>query len=401
MKNINEYLRIGVDYYRETTIPLTHDEMKVLRKWSRQTIIDDFGKDAIAKLKKYSGFCFIPSHKNFNKTISDHYNRYEPLSYSSEMQGDWNAIEMLLKHIFGEQYELGLDFFTILWHHPTHILPILCLVSEERNTGKTTFLNLLKLIFEGNMTINTNEDFRSKFNSDWAGKLIIAIDEVLLEKREDSERIKNLSTSKYYKAEAKGKDKVEGEFFGKFILCSNNEDNFIKIDRNEIRYWIRKIPSLGDGVQPNLLDDLKKEVPAFTYFLNNRVVVSKKVTRMWFSKEQIHTEALDVLIYGNRSSIEKELEELLRDEFAVFEVDYLCYTAKNLVEMLKKRGFPASSHYISAILKSKYNLKIEKNSSYQYYRSEIYHESNSCNNGFTNEKGRYYLFNRATFGQIQ
>lgn len=50
---------------------------------------------------------------------------------------------------------------------PRQKLPILLLVSEERNTGKTTFLNFLKSIFEDNATFNTNEDFRSKFNSDW------------------------------------------------------------------------------------------------------------------------------------------------------------------------------------------------------------------------------------------
>ena len=400
MKNINEYLRIGTGYYRETIIPMTSDEIKVLKPWSRQTLIDDFGKDALIKIVKYSGFCFIPSHKNFNKVISNHYNRYEPLSYPINKQGNWSTIEQFLKHIFGEQYDLGLDYLTILWNYPTQILPIFCLVSEQRNTGKTTFLNLLKMIFEGNMTLNTNEDFRSRFNSDWAGKLIIAIDEVLLEKKEDSERIKNLSTSKYYKAEAKGKDRVEAEFFGKFILCSNNEDSFIKIDRNETRYWIRKISSLGNKVNPTLLDELKKEVPAFAFFLNSRNIVSKKVSRMWFSKDQIHTAALDALLFGNRSSIEKELEEMLKDEFVVFEVDKLCYTSKNLVDMLKRRGFIASSHYIASVLKSKYNLENEKNSSYKYYRSEIYHESNSISDGFTHEKGRYYSFDRAIFGNV-
>src|SRR5690606_32260370 len=109
---------------------------------------------------------------------------------------NWDKIENLLRHIFNEQYDLGLDYLTILWKLPTQVLPIFCLVSEERNTGKTTFLNLLKSIFEGNMTLNTNEDFRSRFNSDWAGKLIVAIDEVLLDKKDDSERIKNLSTAK-------------------------------------------------------------------------------------------------------------------------------------------------------------------------------------------------------------
>ena len=48
--------------------------------------------------------------------------------------------------------------------HLLYSLPNLLLVSSERNTGKTTFLNLLKLIFGENVTFNTNEDFRSQFN---------------------------------------------------------------------------------------------------------------------------------------------------------------------------------------------------------------------------------------------
>lgn len=200
------------------------------------------------------------------------------------------------------------------------------------------------------MTLNANEEFRSHFNSYWAGKLIVAIDEVLLDKKEDSEKIKNLSTAKYYKVEAKWKDKEEVEFFGKFILCSNNEESFVKIDSNEIRYWVRKIPSLGTNINPNLLDDLKKEVPFFVYFLSNRSISVKKESRMWFTKAQIHTEALDVLIRGNKTSVEKELEELLKDEFAFFEFEELCFTSTNLHEMSKKRGVNSSSNYISKIL---------------------------------------------------
>ena len=60
---------------------------------------------------------------------------------------------------------------------------------------------------------NINEDFRSQFNSDWAGKLLIVVDEVLLNRREDSERLKNLSTTLSYKVEAKGKDRDEIAFF--------------------------------------------------------------------------------------------------------------------------------------------------------------------------------------------
>ncbi len=49
------------------------------------------------------------------------------------------------------------------------------------------------------------------------------VDEVLLNKREDSERLKNLSTTYNYKMEAKGRDREEVSFFAKFVLCSNNE----------------------------------------------------------------------------------------------------------------------------------------------------------------------------------
>lgn len=398
MKNIDDYIRVGTDYFRETMIPMTGDDLKVLKKWNRQTIIDDYGKEILNNIKKYDGFCFIPSHNNFQKMIKKHYNRYEPLSYTLNPDGNWKKIEQLLFHVFGDQYELGLDYLTILWKHPTQVLPILCLVSTERETGKTTFLTLLKLLFENNATLNTNEEFRSRFNSDWAGKLIIGIDEVLLDKKEDSERIKNLSTAKYYKSEAKGKDRAEGEFFGKFVMCSNNEDSFVKIDNHEVRYWVRKVPTLGSNSNPSLIDEIRIEIPSFASFLNSREIVAKKVSRMWFSTEQIHTEALDILMFGNRTNVEKELEELLKDEFSFFDVDTLCYTTKNLFDMLRSRGVNVSSSYIATILKSKYNLTNEKNSSYSYYRSEIYNAASTVASGFTSERGRYYQFKRSVFG---
>jgi hypothetical protein len=179
-------------------------------------------------------------------------------------------------------------------------------------------------------------------------------------------------------------------------LCSNNEENFIKIDSNEIRYWVRKIPSLGTSVDPNLLEGLVQEVPFFTNFLTNRQISVKKETRMWFTTAQIHTEALDVLKRGNKTSIEKELEEMLKDEFAVFDVKNLCYTTKNLHEMLKTRGAFCTSSYVATILKDKYKL-VSENSSYKWHRSELRTDGNHGMNGFTNEKGRHYSFMRDTF----
>lgn len=397
MKEIKKFIRVGVDYFMLSQQPLSSgDSINITAKWSKQTIIDDFGKEVIKDIKKYEGFCILPSNIDYKKEINNYYNRYEQLSYKIETNGNYDTIVFFLKHIFREQYEIGLDYLTILWKKPSQILPILCLVSSERNTGKTTFLNLLKLIFEGNMTINKNEDFRGRFNNDWASKIIIAIDEVLLDRKEDSERIKNLSTSNHYKSEGKGVDKVEIEFFGKFILCSNNEENFIKTDDKEIRYWVRKILPF-ETENPNLLGKMKDEIPSFAGFLTNREITTKHTTRMWFTKEQIHTKALDVLVKGNQTTIEKEIEDLVIELFEVFNVDQLCFAPIDLVEELNKVNIKVSRNYVGKILREHFKLE-QKNSSYNLYRLE------SSRNGYVNSKldftsriGRFYTFKRADF----
>lgn len=397
MKNIKQYIRVGIDYYKEVNYPLiSGDIIKLLKKWNKQTIVDDFDRESLKQIKKYEGFCTHPSHINYKREINNFFNCYEPLSYEPKDNGIWKNIELFLRHIFCEQYELGLDYLTILWKEPTQILPILCLVSSERNTGKTTFLKLLKLIFEGNMTINKNEDFRSRFNSDWASKAIIAVDEVLLDKREDSERIKNLSTSNHYKSEGKGVDKAEIEFFGKFILCSNNEENFIKTDHLEIRYWVRKIEPFTTE-NPNLLNEMKNEIEAFTYFLTKREISTKRTTRMWFTKEQIHTKALDVLIGGNKTYIEKDLEVFITDQFQTLEVNELYYSTNDLIEELNKANIRVSKSYLSKILTETLNLE-SKNSCYKLFKIDLtYSNDGKWSVYHEMKKGRYFTFKKEDF----
>ena len=67
--------------------------------------------------------------------------------------------------------------------------------------------------------------------------------------------------------------------------------------------------------------------------------------------------------------------------------------------MLKNRGFVVSSSYIATILKGRYNLEVEKNSSYKWHRSEIFNADIPVVTGFTNEKGRYYVFRKELFSE--
>ena len=105
----------------------------------------------------------VPSHVDYKRNIGSFLNLYEPITHIPQ-KGKFSHIQELNSSYFrGKHYELGMDYFQLLYLNPVQKLPILLLVSQERNTGKSTFLNFLKAIFQDNVTFNTNEDFRSQF----------------------------------------------------------------------------------------------------------------------------------------------------------------------------------------------------------------------------------------------
>lgn len=382
-----EYIRVGTSLYKLAHQPLANGTT-VLRRipWSFGTIRQDYGKSHTPPIKKYDGFCTVPSHTDYHKEIDGFYNLYEPITHVP-VEGEFPDIIKLMRHIFGEQFELGLDYMQLLYRQPTQKLPILLLVSEERNTGKTTFLNFLKAVFQDNTTFNTNEDFRSQFNSDWAGKLLIVVDEVLLCRREDSERLKNLSTAQTYKVEAKGKDRQEVNFFAKFVLCSNNELFPVIIDVGETRYWVRKVMRL-DSDDTNFLQKLKEQIPAFLYYLQHRPLSTTKESRMWFDPALIRTEALERIMQSNRNHTEIDIVELLRTIMENQNVDKISFIPQDLLPLLSLNGVKVELWHIRKVVKELWRLKPAPNAlSYTTYQ---YDYSKPSKYGAINRVGRFY-----------
>ena len=382
-----EYIRVGTSLYKLAHQPLANGTT-VLRRipWSFGTIRQDYGKSHTPPIKKYDGFCTVPSHTDYHKEIDGFYNLYEPITHVP-VEGEFPDIIKLMRHIFGEQFELGLDYMQLLYRQPTQKLPILLLVSEERNTGKTTFLNFLKAVFQDNTTFNTNEDFRSQFNADWAGKLLIVVDEVLLCRREDSERLKNLSTAQTYKVEAKGKDRQEVNFFAKFVLCSNNELFPVIIDKGETRYWVRKVMRL-DSDDTNFLQKLKEQIPAFLYYLQHRPLSTTKESRMWFNPALIRTEALERIMQSNRNHTEIDIVELLRTIMESQNVDKVSFIPQDLLPLLSLNGVKVELWHIRKVVKELWRLKPAPNAlSYTTYQ---YDYSKPSKYGAINRVGRFY-----------
>ena len=136
MAEKEEFIRVGTTLYKIVNQPrMDGGCVKKRIAWNAETLRQDYGKDYMATVPKYDGFCTVPAHVDYKPVIGKFLNLYEPISHVP-VQGDFPCVRSLVEHIFGEQYELGMDYLQLLYLYPVQKLPILLLVSEERNTEK-------------------------------------------------------------------------------------------------------------------------------------------------------------------------------------------------------------------------------------------------------------------------
>lgn len=364
-----QYFRVGDNYYEKIFVPNKYGtpEYRYDRR-QKATIIEDHGKDLIKHIIKYKAFCIKPDHVNYQEVVNNCFNRYRPFEHAPGQKTECKEILSFLEHIFGSgqveykdsegitrtvsELDLGLDYMQLLYQRPTQPLPILCLVSKENNTGKSTFGKLLKAIFTGNMAIIGNSDLENDFNSGWADKLIICCEESFIDKKKTVEKVKSLSTGDKVQMNQKGVDQVEIDFFGKFLFMSNNEENFVIANEHDERFWVRRV-SKAKKERTNLLELMLEEIPDFLHFLNNRSMAVQKAGRMWFDPTMLKTEALRRLVDGNKPGAQRELTNILRHLFLDTGFWELRFTLTYIHETLLRRRW--ERNYIENLIKK--NLK--------------------------------------------
>ncbi len=368
------YFRVGDYYFEKIQVPNKYGVLEYrYDKRQKSTIIEDHGKKLTEHVPKYKAFCTKPDHVNYQEVIDNCFNRYKPFEHEQGTSLECPETLAFMKHIFGEQLEIGLDYVQLLYQKPTQTLPILCLVSRENNTGKSTFGKLLKAIFTGNMAIIGNADLENDFNAGWADKLIVCCEESFIDKKKTVEKIKSLSTGDKIQINQKGIDQVEIDFFGKFLFMSNNEDNFVIANEHDERFWVRKVPKAAKE-RTNLLDLMLDEIPSFLYYLNNRYFSTKCESRMWFAPQLLKTEALKKLIEGNKVGPQKELTNILKDLFTDTGFWQLKFTLRYICETLLSKRY--ERNYILRILKDNMNMKSNISSErFKYPEIKIVHEN--------------------------
>lgn len=244
--------------------------------------------------------------------------RHETIENST----NWPNILNLLLHIAPNKKpfptsrltysELMLDYLAIAWKTPKKNLPILVLVSKERSTGKTTFLQLIQLMFQSNARIVTENDLASQYNRYWGTCNFILVDEAKIPKSLMS-RIRSESTAKTRGINEKYQAQSTIASFSKFIMASNDIDNFAHIDIEENRYFVIEVPPFQPGTEKSEYDELMKaELPQFLdYLMNHHQIKTGNHTRMSFHYDDYKTPALDRVINGSKSSVHLKVEEAL------------------------------------------------------------------------------------------
>jgi hypothetical protein len=372
-----KYFRVGDQYYKKVQIPNKYGQLEnTFKKRQKQTIIDDYGKNFVEHIAKHEEFCNVPDHGNYKDIINNCYNMYFPFEHEAK-EGDYFKTMSFLEHIFGnkevkvkhkdkgeicvKQIDLGLDYIQLLYQQPQQVLPILCLVSKEQGTGKSTFGYWLKELFTQNVAIVGNADLANDFNASWAGKLLVICEEAKIDKNVVVEKVKALSTASKIFINAKGKDQTEIDFFAKFIFNSNNEENFIYAGDDDVRYWVIKVPVVQD-LFVDLLADMRDEISAFLHFLNKRKLATEKLHRAWFYPELIKTEALKKVIAFSQSTVMKEIRQKIRDMFFDHGVSQVYMSLDAINESFFKR--PLETNYLRRVITDE--LKLEQYFEWEY-----------------------------------
>lgn len=395
-----DYMRVGITYFKRISVTDLHgNTIQKIVKWSKDELVLDNGKKFLFSIPKYDTFLVRPSHLEYKSVIGNGYNLYRKISHEV-IEGDYTNINKFLSHIFGSKLELVMDYITILWRYPTQILPVLCLVSKERQTGKTTFFKLLRAIFQTNAVILKNENFQTAFNSHYAGKLLIMIDEnyVELEKKKEAERIKSMATQDTEFIQFKGKDSEEVDFFGKILMTANNKE-FIKIDKEEIRYMVVEVPQFEKN-DPLLFEKMIEEIPAFLFHLTERAIIHRREDRAWFRPELLESETLNEVVRNTRLPYETLIDDFIEESLETFAEpgDELRMTLDDILEELEGKYKFLDKIKIKRYLNS-LGYKAEDTQRYTFFSLLAYRKYDPTIHSTLNyeqkRRGRTYVFVRS------
>ena len=368
------YIRVRTQYFKRITKKNNWGiDLEKLVPWTERAIKLDHSKNILQRVSLYDDFTMEPDNKNYRRSVDGNYNRYQPFPHEPASEpattDDFPVTATFLKHVFGQQLELGYKYLKVLYEKPKQILPVLVLVSKERATGKTSFLNWMAILFGNNYGLVPPADMNSQFNSQYAYKNIVAVDEAVINKKSAVEKIKSLATTKSIQVNEKMVAQYSVPFYGKIIIATNKERDFMKVDEEEIRFWVRKLSTIpaGDKIQ-DFEEQLIAETPAFLRYLEDMEDIEYGKSRMIFTSKQLSNDLLDEVKKESRSWLHKDIEIHVESWFDEHPEQEVLYAR---ILDIKRHWFEhdnnAEPHYIQKVLQEELKMESCRNGRYQFF----------------------------------
>lgn len=388
------YIRVGTDYYKKVNKPDRYGVNRIILKpWRKDEIkFDHKGVDILSLVHQYDDFTIAPNNIDYSPIHDNCYNLYSPFVHTPHPkpcnEKHIPATYSLIQHVFGtgEHLQVGIKYLQCLYQMPQQLLPILTLVSRERHTGKTTVLNWLEMIFGDNYVQINPESLSSSFNSSYATKNIIALDETILDRIHVNEKLKSLATAKTVSVNQKFVTPYSVPFFGKIVLCTNKEISFAKIDQEEIRFFVRKLRPIKN-LNTNIESELKKEIPYFLSWLNTLPPIDTSKSRMIFTPEELRNESLDAVKASSWSTLHKELVAYITNHFESYpRMDHFFARAIDIKERWFFRDSKRDIEYINLVIREEMK-----------YPDPPITEENRFGDFENKAHGRFFRFERTDF----
>ncbi len=336
-------------------------------------------------IPKYESFCVKPDNtENFKQVIDNAFNLYMPLPHKAQ-KGKWDWTYKFFKHIFrgkstitfdeegnfeehffeGDSFAIMLDWLTLLIQNPLQKLPVPCLYSPENGTGKSTLMFFIEAILGDNATVLGNEEFLMAFNAHYVTKAFVGLDEAMIEKDVEKERLKKMVTQKNGYLQYKGKDMEKIDFFAKFMFCTNKK-NFMKVEMEESRWYVLRVFPYDKSEQvANILDDyLIDEIPFVLNYMKTRKIFHPQVSRTWFDEKHYVTEQFLEVVQKTKSYTDTTIDEFIVECFNKFGLSTMRMTLEFIVERIGKTKYTIDKKAIKDYLKEKRKLEPSKKTEY-------------------------------------
>jgi predicted DNA-binding protein len=340
--------------------------------------------DFLSKIPMYHSFTTVPENqrRKYQRVIETDmgpmWNMWEPPVWEPKplpaakatIQEACPTIWGYFEHAFRNQYqdvlELMLDWVTLKWRKPTQKLPMIALVSEAQGTGKSTFGELIKLMFGDNAVMAGNDAIADKFNSDWISKGVVIVNEAFSDSDTVMQKLKTLSTDSTYQMEMKHGTRQQIEIHLAFIFTSNKELYFMPLEREDTRFLVCKLPVLQKS-DPDMRKKFVEEMPYWIHWIEQRPLTYPREDRLWFSRHLLDTKAKRAVIQAVRPNNEAILEDIIIDEFERTRLEDLYFTSELFVQRIKEGQYQSiSKNKISKVLEASFGI-LQKNGPYSIH----------------------------------